>query len=184
MHCMRKGQKWLGDKRRHGVPKYWMLDDSRCKGEKAADKRGLVKMSSTVVSHLWCFHCSQDKFKRLLHSLVPSSLRNLLSVEFEIGMKKIIDFLQSVADWVYGRSKLGSELQRQALKCTEVLLFLQRNPNAWVEFEFWSPEKKSELLLISITRQSKVPQQACLNVIAGVSLDADVTWEMLKDLYK
>lgn len=59
------------------------------------DKWGLEKIGSTVVSCYWCFHHSSgDYFKRLLYSVDSDSLHNSLSVEFETGMKEIIDFLQ------------------------------------------------------------------------------------------
>lgn len=77
-----------------------MLDDSWYKERrKQEDKRGLVEMSSTVVFHFSCFHCSSgDQDWRLLQSMDPGSLHNSLSVELEIGMKKIVEFLLSVVD--------------------------------------------------------------------------------------
>lgn len=102
--------------------------------------------------HLSCFHCSSgDQDWRLLQSMDPGSLHNSLSVELEIGMKKIVEFLLSVVDWDHGQSKLRAELQHQALQCTEVLLLLQCLGGVWVLIS----RSKFKLPFISITHQSK-----------------------------
>lgn len=56
-------------------------------------------MSTIGVFHFSCFHCpSGDQDWRLLQSMDSGSFHKSLSVEFEKGIKRIIEFLLSVVD--------------------------------------------------------------------------------------